>query len=112
MFIFVVKPLGTCRGWGSSHSVAHLSAPPEAQVLIRWRLTASRGLSFSWTAGRCPSPVRKAGRWRGPGTRSAAVTLDACRNLLADHLSYATAGGTLCSRARAPCGAPRLAPSS
>ncbi|CAB1414336.1 unnamed protein product [Pleuronectes platessa] len=31
MFIFVVKPLGTCRGWGSSHSVALLSAPPEAQ---------------------------------------------------------------------------------
>ncbi|CAB1443633.1 unnamed protein product [Pleuronectes platessa] len=31
MFIFVVKPLGTCRGWGSSGSVALLSAPPEAQ---------------------------------------------------------------------------------
>ncbi|CAB1434589.1 unnamed protein product [Pleuronectes platessa] len=31
MFIFVVKPLGTCRGWGSSCSVALLSAPPEAQ---------------------------------------------------------------------------------
>ncbi|CAB1456854.1 unnamed protein product [Pleuronectes platessa] len=31
MFIFVVKPLGTCRGWGSSPSVALLSAPPEAQ---------------------------------------------------------------------------------
>ncbi|CAB1422938.1 unnamed protein product [Pleuronectes platessa] len=30
MFIFVVKPLGTCR-WGSSPSVALLSAPPEAQ---------------------------------------------------------------------------------
>ncbi|CAB1443993.1 unnamed protein product [Pleuronectes platessa] len=26
MFIFVVKPLGTCRGWGSSPSVALLSA--------------------------------------------------------------------------------------
>ncbi|CAB1426094.1 unnamed protein product [Pleuronectes platessa] len=26
MFIFVVKPLGTCRGWGSSSSVALLSA--------------------------------------------------------------------------------------
>ncbi|CAB1445276.1 unnamed protein product [Pleuronectes platessa] len=60
------------------------------EVLIRWRLTASlvRGLSFSCTAGRCPSPVRKAGRWRGSGTRSAAATLDACRALLADHLSY------------------------
>ncbi|CAB1416013.1 unnamed protein product [Pleuronectes platessa] len=31
---------------------------------------------------------RKAGRWRGPGTRSAAATLDACRALPADHLSY------------------------
>ncbi|CAB1433143.1 unnamed protein product [Pleuronectes platessa] len=31
MFTFVVKPLGTCRGWGSSRSVALLSAPPEAQ---------------------------------------------------------------------------------
>ncbi|CAB1437188.1 unnamed protein product [Pleuronectes platessa] len=31
MFIFVVKPLGTCRGWGSSRSVALLSALPEAQ---------------------------------------------------------------------------------
>ncbi|CAB1449256.1 unnamed protein product [Pleuronectes platessa] len=31
MFIFVVKPLGTCRSWGSSPSVALLSAPPEAQ---------------------------------------------------------------------------------
>ncbi|CAB1424958.1 unnamed protein product [Pleuronectes platessa] len=26
MFIFVVKPLGTCRDWGSSRSVALLSA--------------------------------------------------------------------------------------
>ncbi|CAB1455814.1 unnamed protein product [Pleuronectes platessa] len=31
MFMFVVKPLGTCRSWGSSRSVALLSAPPEAQ---------------------------------------------------------------------------------
>ncbi|CAB1445185.1 unnamed protein product [Pleuronectes platessa] len=75
MFIFVVKPLGTCHGWGSSRSVALLSAPPGLSVrhregLIRWHLTASlvRGLSFSWTAGRCPSPARKAGRWRGLGT--------------------------------------------
>ncbi|CAB1460541.1 unnamed protein product [Pleuronectes platessa] len=56
-------------------------------------LTASvvRGLSFSWTAVWCPPPVRKAGRWRGPGTASA--TLDACRDLLADHLSYAARWG-------------------
>ncbi|CAB1424469.1 unnamed protein product [Pleuronectes platessa] len=60
------------------------------EVLIRWHLTASLvgGLSFSWTVGRCPSPARKAGCWRGLGTRSAAATLDACRALLADHLSY------------------------
>ncbi|CAB1454936.1 unnamed protein product [Pleuronectes platessa] len=31
MFIFVGKTAGTCRGWGSSRSVALLSAPPEAQ---------------------------------------------------------------------------------
>ncbi|CAB1435726.1 unnamed protein product [Pleuronectes platessa] len=76
MFIFVVKPLGTCRSWGSSRSVALLSAPPEAQCAAPGGphpvppITASlvRGLSFSWTAGRCPSPARKAGRWRGPGT--------------------------------------------
>ncbi|CAB1456032.1 unnamed protein product [Pleuronectes platessa] len=39
MFIFVVKPLGTCRSWGSSRSVALLSAPPEAQgqcMLLRF----------------------------------------------------------------------------
>ncbi|CAB1452742.1 unnamed protein product, partial [Pleuronectes platessa] len=52
-----------------------------------------RGLSFSWTAVRCPSPARKAGRWRGPGTRSAAATLDAYRALLADHLSYSDRWG-------------------
>ncbi|CAB1416241.1 unnamed protein product [Pleuronectes platessa] len=28
MFIFVVKPLGTCRGWGSRRSIALLSVPP------------------------------------------------------------------------------------
>ncbi|CAB1460630.1 unnamed protein product [Pleuronectes platessa] len=94
MFIFVVKPLGTCRGWGSSRSVALLSAPPEAQCAAPGgpHPVASPSLvgvfSFSCTAGRCPSPARKAGRSRGPGTRSAAATLDACRALLADHLSY------------------------
>ncbi|CAB1460798.1 unnamed protein product [Pleuronectes platessa] len=39
-------------------------------------------LSFSWAAGWCSSPVRNAGTgWRG-------ATLDACRSLLAEHLSY------------------------
>ncbi|CAB1436603.1 unnamed protein product [Pleuronectes platessa] len=56
------------------------------EVLVRWRLTASlvRGLSLSWAAGRCPSPVQKA-----------PATLDACRALLVDHISYGPAGGTL-----------------
>ncbi|CAB1430523.1 unnamed protein product [Pleuronectes platessa] len=68
MFIFVVKPLGTCRGWGSSRSVALLSAPPEAQCAAPGGPhPVLRGLSFSWTAGRCPLPARKAGCWRGPG---------------------------------------------
>ncbi|CAB1446187.1 unnamed protein product [Pleuronectes platessa] len=68
MFIFVVKPLGTCRGWGSSPSVALLSAPPEAQCaapggphpVAPHGVTGGGGLSFSWTAGRCPSAARKA----------------------------------------------------
>ncbi|CAB1436738.1 unnamed protein product [Pleuronectes platessa] len=52
MFIFVVKPLGTCRGWGA---VASSPSSPRRrrlsvrhrEVLIRCRLTASlvRGLS-------------------------------------------------------------------
>ncbi|CAB1431296.1 unnamed protein product [Pleuronectes platessa] len=92
MFIYVVKPLGTCRGWGSSPSVVLLSAQPEAQCAAPGGphpvASLVGGLSFSCTAGRCPSPARKAGRWRGPGTRLAAATLDACLALLADHLSY------------------------
>ncbi|CAB1442155.1 unnamed protein product [Pleuronectes platessa] len=74
MFIFVVKPLGTCRGWGSSRSVALLPAPPEAQCAapggphpVAPHGVTGAGPFFSWTAGRCPSPARKAGRWRGPG---------------------------------------------
>ncbi|CAB1435116.1 unnamed protein product [Pleuronectes platessa] len=73
------------------------------EVLIRCRLTASlvRGLSFSWTAGRCPSPARKAGRWRGPGTAVGGSDSGRVSALLADHLSYGDRWGTL-----------RLAPSS
>ncbi|CAB1441539.1 unnamed protein product [Pleuronectes platessa] len=64
MFIFVVKPLGTCRDWGSSHPVALLSAPPEAQCAARLEVFGGgapcpvapmpmlvRGLSFSWAVG-------------------------------------------------------------
>ncbi|CAB1422572.1 unnamed protein product [Pleuronectes platessa] len=52
MFIFVVKPLGTCRGWGSSRSVALLSSPPEAHCV----------------ATGCPHPVapHSAGAEGGP----------------------------------------------
>ncbi|CAB1425565.1 unnamed protein product [Pleuronectes platessa] len=65
-----------CRGWGSSRPPLHASGDPACSTSRRFFcpllrcLTASvvRGLSFSWTAGWCPSPVRKAGRWRGPGT--------------------------------------------
>ncbi|CAB1445548.1 unnamed protein product [Pleuronectes platessa] len=46
MFIFVVKPLGTCRSWGSSRSVALL---PEAQC------AAPGG----------PNPVAPRRRWWG-----------------------------------------------
>ncbi|CAB1457408.1 unnamed protein product [Pleuronectes platessa] len=95
MFIFVVKPLGTCRGWGSSRSIALLSAPPEAQCAapggthpVAPHGVAGAGAFFLLDRGPSPSPARKAGRWRGLGTRSAAATLDACRALLADHLSY------------------------
>ncbi|CAB1430896.1 unnamed protein product [Pleuronectes platessa] len=68
MFIFVVKPLGTCHSRGSSRSVALLSAAQCAAPGDPHPASLVGGLSFSWTAGRCPSPARKAGRWRGPGT--------------------------------------------
>ncbi|CAB1424788.1 unnamed protein product [Pleuronectes platessa] len=97
MFIFVVNEARWARAAAGGAVPPSPSSPRRRrlsvrhrEVLIQWHLTASLvgGLSFSCTAGRCPSPARKAGRWRGPGTRSAAATLDACRALLADHLSY------------------------
>ncbi|CAB1420539.1 unnamed protein product, partial [Pleuronectes platessa] len=52
------------------------------------------GLSFSWAAGQYPSAMRKEGTgWRGPIRWSAAVTLDECRSLLVDHLSYGARWG-------------------
>ncbi|CAB1432179.1 unnamed protein product [Pleuronectes platessa] len=75
---FVVKPLGTCRGWGSSRPplrAAGGSVCGTPQVFFGGgphprRLTASLvcGLSLSWTMGRCPLAVRKVGSWRRPGT--------------------------------------------
>ncbi|CAB1432935.1 unnamed protein product [Pleuronectes platessa] len=86
-------------GWGSSRSVALLSAPPEAQcaALGGPHPVAPHGVAVAGAfflldrgavsiAGAEGGPLE--GRWRGPGTRSAAATLDACRALLADHLSY------------------------
>ncbi|CAB1446778.1 unnamed protein product [Pleuronectes platessa] len=97
MFIFVVKPLGTCRGRGSSPSVALLSAPPEAQCAapggphpVAPHGVAVAGAFFLFDRG----AVSIAGAEGGPLVggdwvrRSAAATLDACRALLADHLSY------------------------
>ncbi|CAB1420139.1 unnamed protein product [Pleuronectes platessa] len=99
MFIFVVKPLGTCRGWWSSRSVALLSAPPEAQCAapggphpVGPHGVTGGGAFFLLYRG-AVSIAGAAGGWRGPGTRSAAATLDACRALLADHLSYGDCWG-------------------
>ncbi|CAB1434012.1 unnamed protein product [Pleuronectes platessa] len=103
MFIFVVKPLGTCRGWGSSRSVALLSAPPEAQCaapgglhpvaphsvtgagaffLLDRGAVSIAGVEGDWVRGqRRPLWTRV-----GPFSRITSAT--------------ATAGGTLCSRGR------------
>ncbi|CAB1422921.1 unnamed protein product [Pleuronectes platessa] len=95
MFIFVVKPLGTCRGWGSSPSVALLSAPPEALGAasggphpVAPHGVTGGGAFFLLYRGAVSIASAEGGPLEGPGTRSAAATLDACRALLADHLSY------------------------
>ncbi|CAB1445508.1 unnamed protein product [Pleuronectes platessa] len=82
-----VRRLGERPHLHSEDQSAQRLSVRHREVLIRWHLTASLvgWLSFSWAAG--PSPARKVGRWRGPGMRSAAATLDAYRALLADHLS-------------------------
>ncbi|CAB1417777.1 unnamed protein product [Pleuronectes platessa] len=103
MFIFVVKPLGTCRGWGSSRSVALLSAPPEAQCAAPGgpHPVAPHG------AGAEGGPLEgtgyavsggHSGRVSGPSRGSPQL-----RRPLGEP-SVRTRG--------APCGAPRLAPSS
>ncbi|CAB1426285.1 unnamed protein product [Pleuronectes platessa] len=93
MFIFVVKPLGTCRGWGSSRSVALLSAPPEAQCVapggphpVAPHGVACAGAFFLLDRGAVSIAGAEGGGDRV--RRSAAATLDACRALLADHLGY------------------------
>ncbi|CAB1417775.1 unnamed protein product [Pleuronectes platessa] len=98
MFIFVVKPLGTCRGWGSSRSVALLSAPPEAQCAapggphpVAPHGIAGAGAFFLLDRGAVSIAGAEGGPLEGTGY---AATLDACRALLADHLSYGDRSGT------------------
>ncbi|CAB1440594.1 unnamed protein product [Pleuronectes platessa] len=100
MFIFVVKPLGTCRGWGSSPSVTLLSAPPEAQCAapggphpVAPNGVTGGGAFFLLYRGRCPSPARKAGRWRGPAYAVSGGHSGPVPALLADHLSYGARWG-------------------
>ncbi|CAB1413439.1 unnamed protein product [Pleuronectes platessa] len=93
---FSNDPLGTSCGWGSSRPVALLTTPPEARcaalldVFLGGRCSSAvRGLSYSMPRG---GVRRRCGR-RGPvggdrERRSATATLDVCRALLADHLSY------------------------
>ncbi|CAB1449402.1 unnamed protein product [Pleuronectes platessa] len=120
MFIFVVKPLGTCRSSGSSRSVALLSAPPEAQCaapggphpVVPHGVTGARAF-FLLDRGAVSIAGAEGGPLEGTGTRSAAATLDACRALLTDHLSYGDRwGNPPFAPGGAPCGAPRLVPSS
>ncbi|CAB1417029.1 unnamed protein product [Pleuronectes platessa] len=110
MFIFVVKPLGTCRGWGSSRSVALLSAPPEAQCAApggphpvpphgvtgggAFFLLYRGAVSIAGAEGGPLEGTRVRGQRRplwtrvGPFSRITSAT--------------ATAGGTLCSRGGHP----------
>ncbi|CAB1455961.1 unnamed protein product [Pleuronectes platessa] len=95
MFIFVVKPLGTCHGWGSSPSVALLSTA-RGSVCGTGRSSSGGTSRRHWwggflSLGRRGGVHRRRGRRAVGGDRvrrSAAATLDACRALLADHLSY------------------------
>ncbi|CAB1460127.1 unnamed protein product [Pleuronectes platessa] len=92
MFMFVVKPMSTCRGWGSSRSVALLSTPPEAQCAAPGgpHPVAPHGVTGAGAFPRGGVHRRRGKRAVGGYRvrRSVAATLDACRALLADHLSY------------------------
>ncbi|CAB1437812.1 unnamed protein product [Pleuronectes platessa] len=106
MFIFVVKPLGTCRGWGSSRSVALLSVPPEAQCAapggphpVPTNGVACSGAFFLLDRG----AVSIAGTEGGPvggdrvrGQRRPLWTRVGPFSRITS--AKATAGGTLCSR--------------
>ncbi|CAB1449009.1 unnamed protein product [Pleuronectes platessa] len=100
MFIFVVKPLGMCRGWGSSRSVALLSAPPEAQCAapggphpVASHGVAGAGAFFLLDRGAMSVAGAEGGPFEGTGYLAAAATLDACQALLAHHLSYGARWG-------------------
>ncbi|CAB1435115.1 unnamed protein product [Pleuronectes platessa] len=93
MFIFVVKPLGRCRSWGSSRSVALLSALPEAQCAapggphpVAPHGVAGTGAFFLLDRGAVSIAGTRRPLWTrvGPFSRIISAT--------------ATAGGTLCSR--------------
>ncbi|CAB1453550.1 unnamed protein product [Pleuronectes platessa] len=113
MFIFVVKPLGTCRGWGSSRSVALLSAPPEAQCAAPGgpHPVAPQGVTGGGIVGGFLSLGPRGGVHRRRGRR--AVGGDRVRGQRRPlwtrvgpfsriTSATATAGGTLCSRGGHP----------
>ncbi|CAB1429547.1 unnamed protein product [Pleuronectes platessa] len=120
MFIFVVKPLGTCRGWGSSPSVALLSAPPEAQCAapggphpVAPHGVTGAGAFFLLDRGAVSIAGTEGGPLEGTGYAVNGGHSGRVSGLLADHLSYGDRwGNTPFKRGGAPCGAPRLAPSS
>ncbi|CAB1455508.1 unnamed protein product [Pleuronectes platessa] len=105
MFIFVVKPLGTCRGWGSSRSVAlpHPVAPHGVAGAGAFFLLDRGAVSIAGAEGREGTGYAvsggHSGRVSGPSRGSPQL-----RRPLGEP-SVRAGGG-------APCGAPRLAPSS
>ncbi|CAB1420901.1 unnamed protein product [Pleuronectes platessa] len=95
-----IKPLGTCRGWGSSGTVGLLSTPTDARRAARLNVFfGGRGRSSSAPphgiavgrgavslAGVEGGDLLEGTGWRVPGT--AVGGSDSGRSLLADHLSY------------------------
>ncbi|CAB1424969.1 unnamed protein product [Pleuronectes platessa] len=95
MFIFVVKPLATCRGWGSSRSVALLSAPPEAQCAapggphpVAPHGVTGGGAFFLLDSGAVSIAGAEGGPLEGTGYAVSGGDSGRAWALLADHLSY------------------------
>ncbi|CAB1433530.1 unnamed protein product [Pleuronectes platessa] len=122
MFIFVVKPLGTCRGWGSSRSIALLSAPPEAQCAapggphpVAPHGVTGTGAFFLLDRGAVSIAGAEGGPLEGTGNAVSGGSSGhvsgpsrgspQLRQPLGEPSVRAEGGG-------APCGAPRMAPSS